>query len=71
LFISIVLLVMTIVPPLFSPNIWRRKTWHTLMFAMLVFAIGEVLLVGQQATDHPNPALCLVQVGVIHATPTL
>jgi hypothetical protein len=70
MFISIALLVMTVVPPLVSPYIGRRKTWYTLIFSMLLFAIGEVLLVGQQ-TDHPNAALCLVQVGIVHATPTL
>ncbi|EKM78848.1 hypothetical protein AGABI1DRAFT_114424 [Agaricus bisporus var. burnettii JB137-S8] len=71
MFISIVLLVMTIVPPLFSPHVVRRKTWHTLMLSMLVFAIGEILLVGQQTTDFPNHGLCLVQVGIIQATPPL
>lgn len=72
MFLSILLLVLALVPPFCSRNIVRRKTWHTLMLSMLVFAIGEILLVGQQAINQtPNPELCLVQVAINQATPPL
>lgn len=71
MFFAILLLVLALVPPLFSRHIVRRKTWHSVMLSMLILSIGEVLLVGRQFEPSPNPNLCLVQVAVIHATPPL
>ncbi|KAJ3567473.1 hypothetical protein NP233_g6342 [Leucocoprinus birnbaumii] len=48
----------------------RRKTWHTLLLSSLIFSIGFVLLVGSQQEVTPNMSLCLVQVALIHSTPT-
>lgn len=71
MFLSILLLVLALVPPLFSRHVMRRKTWHTLLLSLLVFSIGEVLLVGHQHEEVPNQHLCLVQVAVIYSTPPL
>lgn len=73
MFFSILLLVLALVPPFMSRYIVRRKTWHTIMFSMLVFSIGEVLIVGHQlpGSSLPNENLCVVQVGIKHSTPPL
>lgn len=71
MFFSILLLVLALVPPFASRYIVRRKTWHTIMLSMLVFSIGEVLLIGQQGASTPNEALCVIQVGITHSTPPL
>lgn len=43
------------------------------MFSMLVFSIGEVLVVGHQelGSSPPNKNLCVVQVSIKHSTPPL
>jgi len=73
MFFSILLLVLALVPPFMSRYVVRRKTWHTIMFSMLVFSIGEVLLVGHQEIQSPRPnqSLCVIQVGITHSTPPL
>jgi glucose uptake protein GlcU len=71
MFIAILLLVLALVPPLFSRRVIRRKTWHTLLLSLLVFSIGEVLLVGHQQDPNFGGDLCLVQIAVIYSTPPL
>jgi hypothetical protein len=70
-FLSILLLILAWVPPIFSRIARRRKTWHTFMLPMLVFSTGRILLVGRQSGDPPNPTLCLIQAAVNYATAPL
>lgn len=69
MFLAILLLVLALVPPLFSRRVMRRKTWHTLMLSLLVFSIGQVFLVGNQTSTSPSPNICLVQVALFLSTP--
>ncbi|KXN84764.1 hypothetical protein AN958_12191 [Leucoagaricus sp. SymC.cos] len=71
MFFAILLLVLALVPPLFSRSVMRRKTWHTLILSLLVFSIGEVLLVGHQDKGASGMNLCLVQVAIVYSTPPL
>jgi glucose uptake protein GlcU len=75
MFFAILLLVLALVPPIFSRRVVRRKTWHTLLLSSLVYSIGEVLLVGNQqdsvADSVANSNLCLVQVAITYSTPAM
>ncbi|KAF9446823.1 hypothetical protein P691DRAFT_803370 [Macrolepiota fuliginosa MF-IS2] len=68
-FLAILLLVLALVPPFVFKNAARRKTWSTLMLSMLIFSVGEALLVGRQTGVPPNAAICLIQAAVNYATP--
>lgn len=67
-FLSILLSILTVIPPLFSRHVQRRKTWHTFMLAMLGFSVGQSLLVGHQSGELPSTTLCLIQAAVNYAT---
>lgn len=70
--LSVLLVVCTLFPPIFSKNVNRSPGWYSLMLGWLLFSLSYGLLIGhQQSTDQPPPGLCTAQALLVYAVPPL
>lgn len=70
-FLALGIAVFTILPPLFSSDVYRMKTWFCLIISCIFYCISFVILVGQQDGPQPSFALCTFQAGLIYAAPPM
>ncbi|KAF9444668.1 hypothetical protein P691DRAFT_736113 [Macrolepiota fuliginosa MF-IS2] len=69
---AVVLLLCTLLPAVFSKNVYRSIGWYNLMTAWLVYSLSYGLLVGRQVESADPPLdLCLFQTSLIYAVPGL
>ncbi|KAK0460158.1 uncharacterized protein EV420DRAFT_1763092 [Desarmillaria tabescens] len=71
--LGLTLLLVVLMPALFSARVRRMRTWHTMIISGIVYDLCYMLLMipGQQFGPPPSFALCLFQSCLIYGAPVL
>ncbi|KAJ3560289.1 hypothetical protein NP233_g10935 [Leucocoprinus birnbaumii] len=68
---SVLLIIVTLLPPLLSRSVHRRLPWYSHMLSWLVFSAALLVLMGHQTDKKPPAELCFLQSALLYATPPL
>lgn len=67
------LLLVVLVPALFSVRIHRMRTWHAMIISGIIYNLCymPLMILGQQTGQPPSAGLCIFQSSLIYAAPVL
>ncbi|KAK7016363.1 hypothetical protein R3P38DRAFT_1404345 [Favolaschia claudopus] len=71
LILAFVLLILILIPALFSSTVVRIKSWFAVVMTSLLCCVSFLLLLGQQTGAEPNLPICLLSASLIYAGPPL
>ncbi|KAK0438606.1 hypothetical protein EV421DRAFT_954489 [Armillaria borealis] len=71
--LGLTLLLLVLLPALFSTRINRMRTWHTMILSGIIYNLCymPLMILGQQTGPPPSFAICLFQSCLIYCAPVL